>query len=157
MRVGVCVEAEWAGRAVSRALRDAGATVIHLDATITPQDLVGSAALVYDLNPWTETAAQRFSGLVRGLMGGPVLLYLPPSGPAFTTFSQLPKAGDIRVQVQSRDADSIVHLRDAAVALIRAVPRTWIMDRLKCAVPGLSSAAYLFGHRAPAARERRDG
>jgi AraC-like DNA-binding protein len=148
MRVGVCVESEWAGRAVSRALRDAGAAVIHLDPMITPEDLVGSAALVYDLNPWTETAAQRFSGLVRGLMGGPILLYLPPSGPAFTTFSQLPKAGDIRVQVQSRDVDSMAHLRNAAVSLIRAVPRTWIMDRLQCAVPGLSSAAYLFGHRA---------
>jgi len=148
MRVGVCVESEWAGRAVSRALRDAGAAVIRLEPTITPQDLVRSAALVYDLNPWTQAAAQRFTGLVRGLMGGPILLYLPPSGPAFTTFSQLPNAGDIRVQVQSRDGDSMAHLRNAAVGLIRAAPRMWIMDRLQAAVPGLSSAAYLFGHRA---------
>lgn len=149
MRVGVCVESDWAGRAVSRALRDAGAAVIHLDSsTISPRDLTGAAALVYDLNPWTQTAAQRFSGLIRGLMGGPILLYLPPSGPAFTTFSQLPKSGDIRVQVQSRDAESMAHLRDAAVGLIRAVPRAWIMDHLKGEVPSLSGAAYLFGHRA---------
>jgi len=77
-----------------------------------------------------------------------VLLYLPASGPAFTTFSQLPPAGDVRVQVQSRDPDSMAHLRDAAVSLIRAVPRAWIMEHLKRAVPGLSGAAYLFGHRA---------
>jgi len=149
MRVGVCVESEWAGRAVSRALREAGAVAVHLDSsTITPEQLAGSAALVHDLNPWTRTAAQRFDGLVRGLMGGPILLYLPASGPAFTTFSELPKAGDIRVQVQSRDPDSMTHLREAAFGLIRAVPRVWIMDALKRAVPGLSSAAYLFGHRA---------
>jgi AraC-like DNA-binding protein len=149
MRVGVCVASEWAGRAVARAVRDAGGVAVHLDSSaITPQDLVGSAALVYDLNPWTPMAAQRFGGLVRGLMGGPILLYLPASGPAFTTFSQLPKAGDIRVQVQSRDPDSMAHLRDAALGLIRAVPREWIMDHLKRAAPGLSSASYLFGHRA---------
>jgi AraC-like DNA-binding protein len=147
--VGVCVESEWAGRAVARALRDAGAVAVHLDSsTTTPRQLAGSAALVHDLNPWNRTAGQRFSGLVRGLMGGPVLLYLPASGPAFTTFSALPKTGDIRVQVQSRDPDSMAHLRDAALGLIRAVPRAWIMDHLKRAVPGLSSASYLFGHRA---------
>jgi len=149
MRVGVCVESDWAGRAVARALGDAGAVAVQLDTSaITARELAGSAALVYDLHPWTDTAVRRFAGVVRGLRGGPVLLYLPPSGPAFTTFSQLPRAGDIRVQVQSRDADSMAHLRDAAVGLIRAVPRVWIMDQLKRAVPGLSSAAYLFGHRA---------
>jgi AraC-like DNA-binding protein len=122
---------------------------VHLESSaITAQALAGSAALVYDLNPWTRTAAQRFGGLVHGLLGGPILLYLPASGPAFTTYSQLPRAGDIRVQVQSRDPDSMAHLRDAAVGLIRAVPRVWIMDDLKRAVPGLSSASYLFGHRA---------
>lgn len=122
---------------------------VHLEpSAITPRALAGSAALVYDLHPWTQTAAQRFGGLVHGLSGGPILLYLPASGPAFTTYSQLPRAGDIRVQVQSRDPDSMAHLRDAAVGLIRAVPRVWIMDDLKRAVPGLSSASYLFGHRA---------
>jgi len=149
IRVGVCVESAWAGRAVSRALRDAGAVAVPLEASrITPHELAGSAALVYDLHPWTRAAAQRFTGLVRGLMGGPILLYLPASGPAFTTFSQLPKTGDIRVQVQSPDAESMAHLRDAARGLIGAVPRQWIMDHLKRAVPGLSSASYLFGHRA---------
>jgi AraC-like DNA-binding protein len=149
MRVGVCVESEWAGRAVARALGEAGAVAVQLEASaLTPRELAGSAALVYDLNPWTPTAVRRFVGVVRGLRGGPVLLYLPASGPAFTTFSQLPKAGDIRVQVQSRDPDSMAHLRDAAVGLVRAVPRAWIMDRLKRVVPGLSAAAYLFGHRA---------
>ena len=149
VRVGVCVESEWAGRAVSRALREAGAVAVRLEpSAITPRALAGSAALVYDLHPWTQTAAQRFGGLVHGLSGGPILLYLPASGPAFTTYSQLPRAGDIRVQVQSRDPDSMAHLRDAAVGLIRAVPRVWIMDDLKRAVPGLSSASYLFGHRA---------
>ncbi|MDH4351817.1 MAG: helix-turn-helix domain-containing protein [Gemmatimonadota bacterium] len=115
---------------------------------ITRQALAGSAALVHDLHPWTRPAAERFGGLVRGLRGGPILLYLPASGPAFTTFSQLPKTGDIRVQVQSRDPDSMAHLRDAAVGLIRAVPRMWIMEDLKRLVPNLSSAGYLFGHRA---------
>jgi AraC-like DNA-binding protein len=149
VRVGVCVESEWAGRAVSRALREAGAEAVQLGpSAITPQALAGSAALVYDLNPWTQTAARRFGGLVDGLLGGPILLYLPASGPAFTAYSQIPRAGDIRVQVQSRDPDSMAHLRDAAVGLIRAVPRVWIMDDLKRAVPGLSSASYLFGHRA---------
>ena len=148
-RVGVCVEAEWAGRAVARALREAGAVAMHLaPSAITPQALAGSAALVYDLHPWTQTAAQRFGGLMHGLRGGPVLLYLPASGPAFTTYSQLPRGGDISVQVQSRDPESMAHPRDAAVGLIRAVPRVRIMDDLKRAVPGLSSAAYLFGHRA---------
>ncbi len=149
VRVGVCVESEWAGRAVSRALGEAGAVAVRLESSaITPQALAGSAALVYDLNPWTQSAARRFGGLVHGVLGGPVLLYLPASGPAFTTYSQLPRAGDVRVQVQSRDPDSMAHLRDAAVGLIRAVPRVWIMDHLKRAVPGLSSASYLFGHRA---------
>jgi len=149
MRVGVCVESEWAGRAVARALADAGADAVRLEASaITARELAGSAALVYDLNPWTPTAVRRFGGVVSGLMGGPILLYLPASGPAFTTFSQLPRAGDIRVQVQSRDPDSMAHLRDAAVGLIRAVPRVRIMDHLKRAVPGLSGAAYLFSHRA---------
>jgi AraC-like DNA-binding protein len=149
MRVGVCVESDWAGRAVARALGDAGAEAVPLaPSAITARALAGSAALVYDLNPWTQTAVRRFAGVVRGLGGGPILLYLPASGPAFTTFSQLPRAGDIRVQVQSRDPDSMVHLRDAAVGLIRAVPRVWIMDELERAVPGLSAAAYLFGHRA---------
>jgi AraC-like DNA-binding protein len=149
MRVGVCVESEWAGRAVARALGDAGAVAVQLEATaITARELAGSAALVYDLNPWTPTAVRRFAGVVRGLRGGPILLYLPASGPAFTAFSQLPRAGDIRVQVQSRDPDSMAHLRDAAVGLIRAVPQVWIMDELKRAVPSLSGAAYLFGHRA---------
>jgi AraC-like DNA-binding protein len=143
------VESEWAGRAVARALADAGADAVHLESSaIAARELAGSAALVYDLNPWTQTAARRFAGAVRGLRGGPVLLYLPASGPAFTTFSQLPRAGDIRVQVQSRDPDSMAHLRDAAVALVRAVPRVWIMDELRRAAPGLSAAAYLFGHRA---------
>ena len=149
MRVGVCVESEWAGHAVARALAHAGADAVQLEASaITSLELAGSAALVYDLNPWTQTAVRRFAGAVRGLKGGPILLYLPASGPAFTAFSQLPRAGDIRVQVQSRDADSMAHLRDAAVGLIRAVPRVWILDHLKRAVPGLSGAAYLFGHRA---------
>jgi len=149
MRVGVCVESEWAGRAVARALADAGADAVHLEASaITSQGLAGSAALVHDLNPWTQTAVRRFAGVVRGLRGGPILLYLPASGPAFTAFSQLPRAGDIRVQVQSRDPDSMAHLRDAAVGLIRAVPRVRIMDHLKRVVPGLSGAAYLFSHRA---------
>lgn len=149
MRVGVCVESQWAGRAVARALGDAGADAVPLEASaITSRALAGSAALVYDLNPWTQAAVRRFGGVVRGLRGGPILLYLPASGPAFTTFSQLPRAGEIRVQVQSRDPDSMTHLRDAAVGLIRAVPRVWIMDQLKRAVPGLSAAAYLFGHRA---------
>jgi AraC-like DNA-binding protein len=149
VRVGVCVESEWAGRAVARALGEAGAVAVHLQSSaITPRALAGSAALVYDLNPWTQTAARRFGGLVHGLLGGPILLYLPASGPAFTTYSQLPRAGDIRVQVQSRDADSMAHLRDAAVGLVRAVPRVWIMDELRRAAPGLSSASYLFGHRA---------
>jgi AraC-like DNA-binding protein len=146
VRVGVCVASDWAGRAVCRALRDAGAVPVPVESSaITPRALAGSAALVYDLNPWTPTAADRFAGLVDGR---PVLLYLPPNGPAFTTYSRLPKAGDIRVQVQSRDADSMAHLREAAVDLVRAVPRVWIMDDLKRAVPNLSSAAYLFGHRA---------
>jgi AraC-like DNA-binding protein len=149
MRVGVCVESEWAGHAVSRALAHAGADAVQLEASaITSLELAGSAALVYDLNPWTQAAVRRFAGAVRGLKGGPILLYLPASGPAFTAFSQLPRAGDIRVQVQSRDADSMAHLRDAAVGLIRDVPRVWILDHLKRAVPGLSGAAYLFGHRA---------
>jgi AraC-like DNA-binding protein len=149
VRVGVCVESDWAGRAVSRALGEAGAVAVRLAfSAITPQALAGSAALVYDLHPWTQTAAQRFGGLVHGLLGGPILLYLPASGPAFTAYSQLPRAGDVRVQVQSRDPDSMAHLRDAAAGLIRAVPRVWIMDDLKRAVPGLSSASYLFGHRA---------
>jgi AraC-like DNA-binding protein len=149
MRVGVCVESDWAGRAVARALGDAGAVPVPLEAAaIAARKLAGSSALVYDLNPWTEVAARCLPGLVRGLGGGPVLLYLPASGPAFTTFSQLPRTGDIRVQVQSRDADSMAHLRDAAVDLVRAVPRVWILDHLKRAVPGLSGAAYLFGHRA---------
>jgi len=149
MRVGVCVESEWAGRAVARALAHAGADAVPLGASaIASQELAGSAALVYDLNPWTQAAVRRFSGAVRGLKGGPILLYLPASGPAFTAFSQLPRTGDIRVQVQSRDVDSMAHLRDAAVGLIRAVPRVWILDNLRRAVPGLSSAAYLFGHRA---------
>jgi AraC-like DNA-binding protein len=149
MRVGVCVESEWAERSVARALGDAGAVAVHLaSSAITSQALAGSAALVYDLHPWTPAAARRFAGVVRGLRGGPVLLYLPASGPAFTTFSQLPRAGDIRVQVQSRDPDSMAHLRDAAVSLVRAVPGVWIMDELKRALPGLSAAAFLFGHRA---------
>ena len=149
MRVGVCVESEWAGHAVARALGDAGAVAVRLEpSAVASQELAGSAALVYDLNPWTQTAVRRFAGVVRGLRGGPVLLYLPASGPAFTTFSQLPRAGDVRVQVQSRDPDSMAHLRDAAFGLVRAVPRVWIMDHLKRAVPGLSGAAYLFGHRA---------
>jgi AraC-like DNA-binding protein len=42
----------------------------------------------------------------------------------------------------------MAHLRDAAAGLVRAVPRVWIMDHLKRAAPGLSGAAYLFGHRA---------
>jgi AraC-like DNA-binding protein len=122
---------------------------VHLESSaIDSRELAGSSALVYDLSPWTEATARRFPGLVRGLGGGPVLLYLPASGPAFTTFSQLPRAGDIRVQVQSRDPDSMAHLRDAAAGLVHAVPRVWIMDHLKRAVPGLSGAAYLFGHRA---------
>jgi len=149
MRVGVCVESDWAGRAVGRALRETGAAPVHLEASaIASRELGGATALVYDLNPWTQTAAQRFRGLVRGLRGGPILLYLPASGPAFTTFSELPKTGDVRVQVQSRDPDSMAHLRDAALGLVRAVPRAWIMDHLTRAVPGLSSASYLFGHRA---------
>lgn len=149
MRVGVCVESAWAGRAVARALGDAGAAPVPLGSSaITSRELAGSVALVHDLHPWTPAAAQRFAGAVRGLRGGPVLLYLPASGPAFTTFSQLSRVGDIRVQVQSRDPDAMDHLRDAAMGLVRAVPRVWIMDRLKRAVPGLSAAAYLFGHRA---------
>jgi len=149
LHVGVCVDSEWAGRAVARALGDAGAVALHLEpSALASRELAGATALVYDLSPWTETTAQRFPGLVRGLGGGPVLLYLPPSGPAFTTFSKLPRAGDILVQVQSRDADSMAHLRDAAAGLVRAVPRVWIMDHLKRAVPDLSAAAYLFGHRA---------
>ena len=149
MRVGVCVESDWAGRAVGRALRETGAAPVHLEASaIASRELGGATALVYDLNPWTEATARSFPGLMRGLGGGPVLLYLPASGPAFTTFSQLPREGDIRVQVQSRDPDSMVHLREAAAGLVRAVPRMWIMDHLKRTVPGLSGAAYLFGHRA---------
>jgi AraC-like DNA-binding protein len=149
MRVGICVESDWAGRAVARALGDAGAMPVRLEAAaIAARKLAGSSALVYDLNPWTEVTARCFPGLVRGLGGGPVLLYLPASGPAFTTFSQLPRAGDVRVQVQCRDPDSMAHLRDAAAGLIQAVPRVWIMNRLTQAVPGLSAAAYLFGHRA---------
>ncbi|HEX9728285.1 MAG TPA: hypothetical protein VGA37_07270 [Gemmatimonadales bacterium] len=147
--MSVSIESEWAGRAAVHALKDAGAFPVTLPwSAISAEGLSGSAALVYDLCPWTPAVEHRFDSLAGSIPGVPILLYLPPTGSAFAAYARASRHPHVQVQVQSRDGASLECLRDAACGLLRSVPRVRIMNHLSDAVPSLSSAAYLFGHRA---------
>jgi len=141
------VSCEWAERAVACALREAGAIPVPIGGRLREAASRPGVALVYDLSPWDWTAVSAlhdYSAQARA----PVLLYLPPTGSAFAMLSQIRTDATIDVQIQSRNQDCLEHLGRAAQALIGGVPRVRIMSLMSRAMPGMSSAAFLFGHRA---------
>ena len=147
-RVDVAVTCEWAGRAVSRALREAGA--LPIPARVPPaRDAPAQhgVALVYDLSPWDRTAVELLQ-TYRARVRGPVLLYLPPTGSAFAALSAVRSDGQFEIQIQSRSEECLEHLQNAARQLVGGVPRVRIMSLMSGSFPGMSSAAFLFGHRA---------
>lgn len=146
-RVDVAVSCEWAGRAVARALREAGALPVPIGGRLREVGSRPGAALVYDLSPWDRTAVSALQDY-RVQVRAPVLLYLPPTGSAFATLSEIGTDGQIEVQIQSRQQDCLEHLGRAARSLIGGVPRVRIMGLMSRAMPRMSSAAFLFGHRA---------
>jgi len=147
-RVDVAVSCQWAGRAVSRALREAGAlpiTTNGLPAGAPPTQC--GVALVYDLSPWDSTAVELLQNY-SARNQGPVLLYLPPTGSAFAALSSIRPDCRFEVQIQSRSEECLEHLARAAHQLVGGVPRVRIMNLMSQSFPRMSSAAYLFGHRA---------
>jgi AraC-like DNA-binding protein len=100
---------------------------------------------VSDLSPWDASAVEHLEQRSARI---PVLLYLPPTGVAFAALANLSDLSEVRLQVQSRDGESLRHLRDTAAALVRAIPHEHVMGVLAAAMPGISSVAWLFGHRA---------
>lgn len=149
VRIDVCVKCGWANRAVSHLLQRADATPVPVDITPGAElQTPPSAALVYDLNPWDRTAVEWLAERADEGESTPVLYYLPPTGAAFATLEAVPKGRDMYLQIQCRDGESLRHLKHAARALVRSVPRMRIMDALAASLPHPSSSTFLFGHRA---------
>ncbi len=148
-RIEVSVECAWAARAAAHAVRDIGAAPVPRPAPVTTgSPLSVSAALIYDLSPWDGTAVEYLRRRATPAYGAPILLYLPPTGAAFAALSQVPRSDYVGLQIQSRDNESLRHLREATSTLVTAIPRVRIMTLLTESIPRLSSAAILFGHRA---------
>jgi len=144
--VAVSVACGWAARAVTHALRAAGAEPVEAQHPCSIRHAAARpAGLVDDLSPWDRTAGERV-GRYEGQT--PILLYLPPTGVAFAALSHVPNLGEVRLQVQSRDGDSLAHLEQAVGGLVRDIPRVHIMTLLTEAMPTMSSAAFLFAHGA---------
>ncbi len=144
--IEVSVACEWAARAVGHALRAVGAEPVEVQAPgVDRCSAAQPAAIVYDLSPWNRGAAEQ---IPQHAAQTPILLYLPPSGAAFAALSHVPNLGDVRLQVQARDGESLGHLREAVGALVRDIPRVHIMTLLTESMPNLSSAAFLFAHGA---------
>ena len=148
-RVEVRVESAWAAQAACHAVRDVGATpVVGASYAVPLPRPSPPAALVYDLSPWDPAAVAYLERRRREAERIPILLYLPPTGAAFSALSRVPRSGYLGVQIQARDAESLDHLRAAATELVLAIPRVRILRFLTEAAPPLSSAALLFGQRA---------
>jgi AraC-like DNA-binding protein len=147
-RIEVCVECDWAARAASHAVRDIGAAPVQTPTPVTAgRSLRESAALIYDLSPWDGAAVAYVRRHATRASGSPILLYLPPTGAAFAALSRVPRSDYVGLQIQSRDGESLRHLRDATSTLVTAIPRVHIMMLLAESIPRLSSAAVLFGQR----------
>ena len=146
--IGFCMADGWARRCATDSLRRAGAAPepVVLDRLNGPCTWRFSA-LVYDLNPWNRTAELQLHRLRSAAPEMPLLLYLPPTGAAFSTVRGIPAPDAVQLQVQSRDTDSLRKLDDAMRWLIRSIPRTRVMELVSARLPRLPPIAYLFGHR----------
>lgn len=148
--VGCCVGEEWAARAVTGLIREERARPEAVGASELANGgaVRGICALVYDLAPWTWRASDTLAQLARDYPAIPMLLYLPPTGPAFVALGDLDFRVRFRVQVQGRDAQSLQCLRDAVRWLIRSAPRQRAMRLLVDAVGEIGPATFLFAHTA---------
>ena len=147
--VGCCVETSWADRAIARFLREQRVRSVPLKV----EDLLRQSpdrrvsGLVYDLAPWTPVAWHRFRNLTERRPELPVLLYLPPTGTAFSALGGLSHTERVRIQVQLRDGQSLRCLKDSVWWLISSGPRLEVMALLGPTVNNLSSTTYLFVHQ----------